>query len=75
MMSYIYELNNDKFKKFEFETWYHDDYWKTTPYFDNESIKKPLKGILKKNTNDVENELLIKNHVFKTFSILLAQYS
>lgn len=39
MMSYIYENNQDRFKKFQFETWYHDDYWKTTPYFDNESIK------------------------------------
>lgn len=42
IMSYIYELNKDKFKKFEFETWYHDDYWKTTPYFDNESIKNMI---------------------------------
>ena len=42
MMSYIYELNNDKFKKFEFETWYHDDYWKTTPIFDNDSIKNRI---------------------------------
>jgi hypothetical protein len=42
IMSYIYEINQDKFKKFEFETWYHNDYWKTTPIFDNDSIKDKI---------------------------------
>lgn len=39
MMSNIYEKNKENFRTFFFETWYHDDYWKTTPYFDRESIK------------------------------------
>jgi len=39
IMSYIVENNNGNFKTFRFDTWYHDDYWKTTPYFDRESIK------------------------------------
>jgi hypothetical protein len=32
--------NPDKFKTYEFNTWYHDDFWLTTPVFDRESIKE-----------------------------------
>jgi hypothetical protein len=32
--------NSDKFKTYEFNTWYHDDFWLTTPVFDRESIKE-----------------------------------
>ena len=42
MMSHIVENNNDNFKTYEFDTWYHDDFWKTTPVFDNESIKNKI---------------------------------
>jgi len=31
--------NPDMFKTFSFDTWYHDDFWLTTPVFDRESIK------------------------------------
>ena len=31
--------NSDMFKTYEFDTWYHDDFWLTTPVFDSESIK------------------------------------
>jgi hypothetical protein len=34
------EINDpDKFQTWEFDTWYHDDYWKKTPHFDIDSIK------------------------------------
>jgi hypothetical protein len=39
IISYIVEHNMDKFKTFQFDTWYHDDFWKTTPHFDRDSIK------------------------------------
>jgi len=39
LISYIFEQNQEMFKTFIFETWYHDDFWKTTPIFDNETIK------------------------------------
>lgn len=31
--------NPEMFKTYEFDTWYHDDFWLTTPVFDRESIK------------------------------------
>lgn len=31
--------NPDMFKTYSFDTWYHDDFWLTTPVFDRESIK------------------------------------
>jgi hypothetical protein len=31
--------NPNMFKTFTFNTWYHDDFWLTTPYFDRDSIK------------------------------------
>jgi hypothetical protein len=31
--------NPDMFKTFSFDTWYHEDFWLTTPIFDRESIK------------------------------------
>ena len=31
--------NPNKFKTYEFDTWYHDDFWLTTPVFDRESLK------------------------------------
>jgi len=31
--------NPDMFKTFSFDTWYHEDFWLTTPVFDRESIK------------------------------------
>jgi hypothetical protein len=31
--------NPEMFKTYSFETWYHDDFWLTTPIFDRKSIK------------------------------------
>jgi len=31
--------NPEMFKTYSFDTWYHDDFWLTTPIFDRESIK------------------------------------
>jgi hypothetical protein len=31
--------NSEMFKTYSFDTWYHDDFWLTTPIFDRESIK------------------------------------
>ena len=31
--------NSDMFRTYSFNTWYHDDFWLTTPVFDRESIK------------------------------------
>lgn len=39
MMSHVVESNPENFRTYEFDTWYHDDYWKTTPVFDRDSIK------------------------------------
>ena len=39
LMSHIVEHTPENFTTFEFDTWYHDDFWKTTPYFDNDTIK------------------------------------
>ncbi len=39
MISFIVQDHPDMFKTFVFNTWYHDDYWKKTPEFDNDSIK------------------------------------
>jgi hypothetical protein len=39
MISFIVQDKPENFKTFVFNTWYHDDYWKKTPVFDNESIK------------------------------------
>ena len=39
MISFIVQDNQENFKTFVFNTWYHDDYWKKTPVFDNNSIK------------------------------------
>lgn len=38
----ISQDNPNFFKTFIFNTWYHDDFWKTTPHFDNESIKNKV---------------------------------
>lgn len=39
IMSMIYKENDGKFKTYIFETWYHDDYYKCTPYFDRSTIE------------------------------------
>lgn len=39
MISYIVQENPEKFTTWEFDTWYHDDYWKKTPNFNTDSIK------------------------------------
>jgi hypothetical protein len=39
IMATITNENKDRFSTFEFVTWYHDDYWSKTPYFDVDSIK------------------------------------
>ena len=39
MITKIEFENKDMFKTYEFNTWYHDDFWLTTPVFDRESIK------------------------------------
>jgi hypothetical protein len=39
MITKIEFENSDMFKTYEFDTWYHDDFWLTTPVFDSESIK------------------------------------
>jgi hypothetical protein len=45
MISFIVQDKPDNFKTFVFNTWYHDDYWKKTPVFDNESTT--VKTVLK----------------------------
>lgn len=42
LISHIFEHNQEMFKTFTFETWYHDDFWKTTPVFDNDSIRNKI---------------------------------
>jgi hypothetical protein len=39
IMSMIQKENNERFKTFAFNTWYHDDYHKCTPVFDNQTIE------------------------------------
>jgi hypothetical protein len=39
MMTKIHFEYPDNYRTFSFDTWYHDDFWKTTPVFDRESIK------------------------------------
>lgn len=39
IMMHIVQHNMDKFQTFLFDTWYHEDYWKTTPNFNNDVIK------------------------------------
>jgi hypothetical protein len=40
ILTFMESENPEKFKTWEFDTWYHDDYWKKTPVFDTESIKQ-----------------------------------
>lgn len=42
IMSHIYENTQDNFRTFEFQTWYHDDFWRTTPEFNNNTIKDKI---------------------------------
>jgi hypothetical protein len=42
MMTKIHFENSDMFKTYKFNTWYHDDFWLTTPVFDRESIKNMI---------------------------------
>lgn len=39
IISYMVLENSNKFTTWEFDTWYHDDYWKKTPQFNVEAIK------------------------------------
>ena len=39
ILTFIQNENSEKFKTWEFDTWYHDDYWTKTPHFDVSSIK------------------------------------
>lgn len=39
IISYMVMDNPEKFTTWQFDTWYHDDYWKKTPHFDVDSIK------------------------------------
>jgi hypothetical protein len=39
IMTLIEKENPQKYKTYKFDTWYHDDYWKTTPDFDNSIIE------------------------------------
>jgi hypothetical protein len=39
LLSYMVFENPEKFTTWEFDTWYHDDYWKKTPQFNRDSIK------------------------------------
>ncbi len=39
IMSLIYEENKQKYKTFTFDTWYHEDYHKSTPVFDDSCLK------------------------------------
>lgn len=39
MITKINFENSDKFKTYDFNTWYHDDFWLTTPIFDRDAIK------------------------------------
>ena len=39
MISYMVMENPEKFTTWQFDTWYHDDYWKKTPQFIVDSIK------------------------------------
>lgn len=40
ILTFMEMQSPEKFKTWEFDTWYHDDYWKKTPVFDTESIKQ-----------------------------------
>lgn len=39
MITKIHFENPDNFRTYMFDTWYHEDFWKTTPVFDRDSIK------------------------------------
>jgi len=39
IMTKINFENSEMFKTYSFDTWYHDDFWLTTPVFDNNAIK------------------------------------
>jgi hypothetical protein len=39
LISHIEKIHPEYFKTYKFDTWYHEDYWKCTPYFDRDSIK------------------------------------
>jgi hypothetical protein len=39
MITKINFENSDMFKTYDFNTWYHDDFWLTTPVFDRDAIK------------------------------------
>lgn len=39
ILTFIQNEDSGKFQTWEFDTWYHDDYWKKTPNFDISSIK------------------------------------
>ena len=39
ILTFMQNENSEKFKTWEFDTWYHDDYWTKTPHFDVSSIK------------------------------------
>lgn len=39
ILTFMQIENNEKFQTWEFDTWYHDDYWTKTPHFDVSSIK------------------------------------
>ena len=38
MTKMVFE-NSDMYRTYSFDTWYHEDFWLTTPVFDRESIK------------------------------------
>lgn len=38
MTKMVFE-NSDMYRTYSFDTWYHDDFWLTTPVFDREAIK------------------------------------
>lgn len=42
LISHIEKIYPDCFKTYKFDTWYHNDYWKCTPVFDNDSIKDSI---------------------------------
>lgn len=39
MMTKMEFENSDMYRTYSFDTWYHEDFWLTTPVFDRESIK------------------------------------
>lgn len=39
IMSMIHKENEERYKTYIFDTWYHDDYYKSTPFFDNSTIQ------------------------------------